>query len=371
MIPRFYYTFPINFYVKTLFYRKKTITHFLGSNNFYYINTARTGLRLLLSSITNNKLRVGVQVFTCNTVFHAIKNAGHEIVFLDITEDFKLNLEFLREKKDKIDVLIVTHTFGNAERFDEIRNIIGKNKIIIEDCAHAYLSKYNGVYCGTLGDASIFSFGLGKFPPIGTGGGVIINSPEKFPLFNDKYNLLKNESFIKEVIIWIKLLFYSIVMKRPLYGIFTRKLGKLLDNKFDFIDKFSFKESKGSRIGLKLLSNSNFQISKLLEINKNNLKEFISNYHKEINIKDYNAYIFPLLLEERDKVYNIFLSNGVEVVKHFENSLVWAINFGYEKNCPCAESIAKKILTIPLHKAVKKNEIVKISNLLTKISEQK
>jgi len=373
MIPRFYYTFPFLFYIKAFLFKNKSTGHLLDGKNFYYTNRARTGLRILLSSISNKKLRVGVQVFTCHTVFQAIKNAGHEIVFLDITNGLKLDLDFLRDKKDDIDVLIVTHTFGYADKFEEIKSILGEEKIIIEDCAHAYLSMYKGNLCGTLGDASILSFGLGKFPPIGVGGGVILNTPEKFPLFIDMFNSLKKENFIKGLMDWSKLLVYSLIMKRPIYGLFTRRLGKILDKKVDFVNKYSFKESRGSFMGLRLLFYSNLYSANLLEINKKNLKLFYANYRLS-SFEDSdgeNAYIFSLLVEDRDKIYNHLLSKGVEVGKHFERSLVWARNFGYENSCPCAEAITRKILTIPLHKSVHKTEVIMIANLLTEISKRK
>jgi len=373
MIPRFYYTFPFRFYIGALLFKSKSSRHLLGDKNFYYTNRARTGLRVLLSSISNKRLRVGVQVFTCHTIFQAIKKAGHEIVFLDITNEFKLDLDYLRNKKDEIDVLIITHTFGYSDRFEEIKNLIGEEKIIIEDCAHAYLSKYKGSLCGTLGDASILSFGLGKFPPIGVGGGVIINTPEKFPSFIDVYNSLKKECFFRGLVDWVKLLVYSVIMKRPLYGIFTRRLGKLLDKKIDFADKYSFKESRGNSLGLKLLNYSNLYSTNLLENNKRNLNLFYENYYSndfEVS-DDENAYVFSLLLEERDKIYNYLISNGVEAGKHFERSLIWARDFGYENSCPCAETITNKILTIPLHKSVHKKEVIKVANLLTEISKRK
>ena len=377
MIPRFYYTFPFSFYIKAFFYKRRTSTIINGDKllgkSFYSTNKARTGLRILLSSVSGKKLRVGVQIFTCHTVFQAIKNAGHEIVFLDITKEFKLNLDSLKNKKEEIDVLIVTHTFGRPDRFEEIKNIMGEGKIIIEDCAHAYLSKYKGNFCGTLGDASIFSFGLGKFPPIGIGGGVILNQPEKFPSFINTYNSLKKETFIKGLMDWFKILVYSFIMKRPLYGFFTRRLGKFLDRKIDFINKYSFKESQGNFIGLRLLYYSNLYNIHLLENNKRNLELFFANYYpKGFEILDgANAYIFSLLVEDRDNFYNYLLNNRIEAGKHFERSIVWAKEFGYENTCPCAEVITNKILTIPLHKSVRKNEVIKICKLLTKFSEKK
>ena len=103
-------------------------------------NTARTGLRLLLSSISNKPLKVGVQAFTCHTVFQAIKKSDHNSVFIDVNNDFQLCLVDLVAKIDDLDVLIITHTFGFPEQVEKIKEI-AKNVIIIEDCAHSSYPK--------------------------------------------------------------------------------------------------------------------------------------------------------------------------------------------------------------------------------------
>jgi dTDP-4-amino-4,6-dideoxygalactose transaminase len=228
MLPRFYYTLSTFQYIKNLFVLKTlkpTSAEVFKNSKTFYTNTARVGLRLLLSSISTKRLRIGVQVYTCHTVFQAIKRAGHDIVFLDLTNDLTLDINHLNENKTKIDVLIITHTFGTAEKVKEIKEIL-KDIIIIEDCSHAFLTSYQGKSCGTYGDAAIFSFGLGKFPPIGSGGLCVINNPGKFPTIDSEYQVLhfsNNLSALKE---YVKILVYSFMLKSPFYGAFTYKIGK-------------------------------------------------------------------------------------------------------------------------------------------------
>lgn len=374
MIPRFNYTIPLWFYIKSIFWSKDKHALeqlFCDQSILYYTNFARTGLRLLLSSISKKKLRVGVQVYTCHTVFQAIKKAGHEIVFLDIDREFRLDLKSLDARKNEIDILIVTHTFGNPERFDRIKEIIGQ-KIVIEDCSHAFMSRYRDRLCGTLGDASIFSFGLGKFPPIGFGGCVLVNNIEKFPSFLKCYNELPEEKFGTGLFNWMKSCVLAIVMHRPLYGI-TYRLGKRLDTKFDFVKKFSFHESKGGTVGAKLLNtyvpfiqddivrakNKFETVSKCVDLT------YIQNRYDE----GQNYYITPLLIDNRDEIYDCFLKNKIEVGKHFQKSLIWANEFGYKEDCPNAHYIVDHILTLPLHSSVGNKDIKKICNILSMLTK--
>lgn len=380
LIPRFYYSLSI---FKNLFpfisFSKKIENDFINRNYYQgkitFTNYGRTSLRLLLSSIGKEKLKVGVQVYTCHTIFQAIKKAGHDIVFLDINNEFGLDLEDLKLKAPKIDVLIVTHTFGIPDSIKEIRNVL-ENKIIIEDCCHSFLSKYENQFVGTHFDASFFSFGLGKLPPVGQGGFCILNNPTKFPLYHELYRELKFEPLRKEIFHYIRKCAYSLALKKPLYGFLTHKLGKKLDSKFDFINKYNFKESKGFRIDqISFLKNQAF-FEKLLLINKKHLEIFSQKNSSEFKPRFYslnknlNNYIIPFLTNEREELLNFLLINDVESGRHFHNSIKLATNFGYNmKACPNTENIINKIITIPLHYGVKQREILKIANLLNQFEK--
>ena len=78
-----------------------------------------------------------------------------------------------------------------------------------------------------------------------------------------------------------------------------------------------------------------------------------------------NYYIFPLLLNNRYKIYKELLNVGFEAGFHFSNSIDWALDYGYSYgDCPNTEKIIKKIITIPMHEKILKNDIVKISKIL-------
>ena len=275
LISRFQYT--LNFFTTLLsfwniFYNVTSISVqslIFKNNPTYFANNARSLLRILLSSVSSKKLNIGIQAYTCNTVFQAINKAGHDIVFIDINNSYGIALNDLKRKINCIDVLIITHTFGFPSNIEKIQSI-AKNKIIIEDCAHAFLSRYKKVPVGSYGDAAIFSFGFAKFPPVGQGGFALINNPEKFPLFNKNYNLLPKESTIAEIVHFFKKIIYSIAFQKPWYGLFTFPFGKKLDRKYDMSNKLCFKESKGFSIDKSIFIRNQKVFSKLVEKNKEN-----------------------------------------------------------------------------------------------------
>ena len=175
--------------------------------------------------------------------FESIRDAGCRPVFIDINNNFSLDLISLKQKIEGIDILIVTHTFGITAEIDEIKQIVS-NKIIIEDCAHSLFSEYKGKPTGTLCDASIFSFGYGKYPSIGSGGFIVINNNHIVGEFEKLYHDLPSITLIKEYLNILRNYLYAKAFNRNIYGIFTFPIGKKLDNKYDFIGKKSTAKNK-------------------------------------------------------------------------------------------------------------------------------
>ena len=73
--------------------------------------------------------------------------------------------------------IIVTHLFGNPCELDEIMTLARSRNIpVIEDCAQAFLTQYDGRYVGTIGDIGCFSLQQGKHVTCGEGGLVATNN---------------------------------------------------------------------------------------------------------------------------------------------------------------------------------------------------
>ena len=87
---------------------------------------------------------------------------------------------------------------------------------------------------------------------------------------------------------------------------------------------------------------------------------FIINNDKKIP----NYYIFYLLRENRDKIYDLLLKENIEPGKHFHKCIDWAKEFGYDSgDCPIAEKISKEIITIPTHLRLSSSKLSKIKQI--------
>jgi dTDP-4-amino-4,6-dideoxygalactose transaminase len=113
--------------------------------------------------------RIGVPILTHPVVWQTIAAAGMQPVFLDSDPStFGVSLADLRQKSDRLDCLILVHSFGYPADYDAVAAIM-RGKPILEDCAHALGSTYQGRPLGSLGDGSFFTFLFSK--PLSAGGG--------------------------------------------------------------------------------------------------------------------------------------------------------------------------------------------------------
>jgi dTDP-4-amino-4,6-dideoxygalactose transaminase len=134
-------------------------------------------------------LKPGDEVIMPSYTFVSTANAfvlrGATPVFVDVRSD-TLNIDETKIEAaitPKTKAIVVVHYAGIACEMDVIMDISKRhNLIVIEDAAHAILSKYKGRYCGTIGDMGCFSFHYTKNIICGEGGALSINNP----IFRDR-----------------------------------------------------------------------------------------------------------------------------------------------------------------------------------------
>lgn len=134
-------------------------THF-PSHHSLILATAGDGLNLVYRILKKQcgKLRVGVSPFACFQAIYPIVANDHIPVFVDIDkETLNMDAEKLVARKD-LDVVELIHLGGNPNQMDKICLWAQKNdKIVIEDCAQALGSTFQGRELGSFGDYSVYS----------------------------------------------------------------------------------------------------------------------------------------------------------------------------------------------------------------------
>lgn len=175
----------------------------LDQQRCYYFFSARYALSagIKASGIGSDDI-VLLPSYNCWTEIDPFIHAKIKPVYYKIKKNLDIDFDDLLSKiTNKVKAILVTHFLGFPQPIGEIKKICeDRNLILIEDCAHAFLSTYNDTFLGSYGDFSIFS--LMKTLPVPNGGVLLINNknikyrhnvinPKIFPTFFYLAELLK------------------------------------------------------------------------------------------------------------------------------------------------------------------------------------
>ena len=143
--------------------------------------TAALHLSLLALDLKPNDEVITSALTFCSTV-NSIIHCGAKPVLADVCyETQNIDPKKIEDKiTSKTKAIIVVHFAGRPCDMKEILKIVKKYKLfLIEDCAHAIESKYQGTHCGNFGDYGCFSFYATKNLVTGEGGMLTSNSNKK------------------------------------------------------------------------------------------------------------------------------------------------------------------------------------------------
>lgn len=131
------------------------------------------------------------EILTTPFTFPATVNAGLRtgaiVRFVDIDEDFLLDLEAARAAMtDRTSVILAVHLYGLPCDTDALASL---GRPIVEDAAQAHLATLRGRRTGGLAAAGCFSFYASKNMTTGEGGAVTTDDPE----VAERVRLLRNQ----------------------------------------------------------------------------------------------------------------------------------------------------------------------------------
>ena len=124
--------------------------------------------------------KVLANAYTLAPVPGAIHNAGGIPVFVEIDEDWHIDIDDLRAKAASSEAryLMLSHMRGHIADMDAIVDICTEHGItVIEDCAHTMGAKWNGIRSGNYGTVAAFSAQTYKHVNSGEGGLLTTSDP--------------------------------------------------------------------------------------------------------------------------------------------------------------------------------------------------
>lgn len=278
----------------------------------------------------------------------AIKNTGAKVLFVDINDDYLININKIEEKITKnTKAIVVVHLYGQACDIKNLLKLSKKYKIdIIEDCAQSFGAKFQNKIVGNFGTFGCFSFYPTKIlGTYGDGGFLTTNSK----------------------------LLYEKAKRIRFYGIESSNRKKEFYNQY-----YSYENGTNSRLSEVQSAILNIKLNKI-DKNIKRRREIAEIYFSNLN---HTGLILPRKNRDCFDVYHLFVvrhNKRNEIIKDIKKKIEIKIHYEYPnhkmhaysnyvcKNCNClgkTELFSKQIFSLPLYPELKNEEVFKIIKIL-------
>ncbi|WP_304511755.1 aminotransferase class V-fold PLP-dependent enzyme [Desulfobacula sp.] len=310
--------------------------------------------------------------YNCWVEIDPIKYQDIQIKYYRIRSDLTVDLDDLKAIiDDKTKAVLITHYLGFPQPVDAISRICKERQIfLIEDCAHAFLSEFNGKPIGSFGDISVFSFR--KTLPIPNGAGLIINNenitfehqiakPSSFSTYYVCAEFLKHRTTKQSTIakmIFIKVfneaIYLSFFFLRSLLRIFRKifnRRGLYLVYPSGNQYRKEISHWGMSSLSKNIIMSSNFE--KIKDIRRRNFRFFLNYFQNDKRVTlpfkelpdGVCPLFFPIIIEKRDYFYKALKKRGIaghDWWGDFHPDVPW-------NNFPEAVFLKRNILGLPIH----------------------
>jgi len=185
---------------------EKNFSKFTGIKNSIAVSNGTVALHVALLALgIGNDDEIIVPTFTYIASVNAIQYTGARPVFVDSDPlTWQIDTKKIEEKiSSKTKAIMAVHIYGHPCDMDEIIRIAKKyNLFIIEDCAEAIGSYYEGKHAGMFSDISTFSFFGNKAITTGEGGMVCTNNDSLADLTTriKGQGLAKNQEYYHDIV---------------------------------------------------------------------------------------------------------------------------------------------------------------------------
>ncbi len=333
---------------------EREFAEFVGVDYAVAVANGTAALDLLLKAYG---ISSGDEVITTPFTFIATANAvlyqGARPVFADIDlRTYNLSPEKVVEKiTGRTKAIIAVHLFGHPADMRALREIAEDHKLIlIEDAAQAHGAEFEGRRAGSLGHAAVFSFYATKNMTTGEGGMVVTNDKE----VAEKVRLLRNHG----------------------------QVGKYVHVELGWNLRMTSIQAAIGRVQLRKLSKVNEvrrRNAGILNSALRGLRGLVTPYEDPRVKHVYHQYVVrveggvaPIT---RDELREALSEVGVGTAIHypapvFQQPLYRKL--GYPQDCcPNAVKASKEVLSLPVHPALKREEVEYVAKSVVRIWESR
>lgn len=309
-------------------------------------SSGTTALHVILKALDIGQ---GDKVFTTPFTFIATSNAilytGATPVFVDI-DPLTYNISAtdlaakIQEHPDAKAILVV-HLFGLPADMKEIMDLATKhNLIVLEDCAQAHGAAYEGKKVGNFGMAAAYSFYPTKNMTSGEGGIVLTNDPS----IDEKVKILVNQGQRQRY--YHEVLGFNYRMTNVHAAIGLEQLKKL--------EIYNQKRRENAQFYNQSINNS--------LVNKPVAPPNRTHVYHQYTLRVAAREAFTAYLTEKGIGYGVYyplLNPAQEAYRNLPCSI---------GSWPVAEGLANNCVSIPVHPALTRKDLIKIVETINRYS---
>lgn len=324
---------------------EREFSGFIGKKYAIAVNSGTVALFLAIKSLCLKNIII--PAITCPDVVNAAINGGANPIIVDVEEDtHNLNPDSLpRHLLRKADSLVITNTYGQPARIDEIVEICNENNLVlIEDFAQSNGAWYKGHRCGSFGDISVVSFYGPKAMTTGHGGMILTDSAEllsklKIARGDEKYSYCD-----------------SIV---PLNFRMTDIQAALGISQLKRLNSFIEKRQRIARLYNEGLKNCN-KVG-LLAVREN----IIHSYYKYVLVlKDINKKAFITQMKEKGVLVGTLYDPPVHQMKIIQSRCMNKFSL------PVAETCAARSVSLPMYSLMTEKDVQNVIHSVEEVADQ-
>lgn len=343
-----------------------------GLGPSFPVRSARTAIMAALKAIALRPgAPVGVPLYCCPVVFDAIQSAGCRPRFIDVDpETFCLSVSDLAAKSSEVDAVVAVHMFGNPCDMPGLREA-APGKPFIEDCAQALGSQLNGCPAGSFGEVSVFSFRSGKYLSVGEGGAIYCGKAGLEAQLSEIISALPVPSRMNECVHVLSTYLKSSLRTMPLWGLIGSRLWE------------AYTEKAGHGFHPPLMPGRIYETDLDMAIRRlprlmlwiEKQRENASYYSRNLSVDAgmlceetpgafFNHLQYPLRVPtpgQCDRLAAWLRTSQISTSRPYKDiAAIAAASYGYTGDCPQAERIARTVLVLPCHHALRAADIERI-----------
>jgi len=319
----------------------------VGAGHAYAVSSGTAALHMALMSCANKGKEVIVPAFTFFASASAVIHSGRKPVLVDVDpETFLMDTDRMAEAIGKeTAALMPVHLFGNLVDLEVLADAAEVHRLtVIHDCAQSLGSTYRGWDIGAFDDLCCFSFYPTKVITTGEGGMVTTNSEELLR----RGRMLKSHGESKKYI-----------HEEVGYNFRFSEVGSVLGlSQMRGLEKFLARRRSTTMYYDIALGNIDGLVPQVITPGVDSCNNY---YTVRMEPEKFRC--------TRDQLVGALRSENIETGVHYPSALTQQPALRkYASDCPVAESLAKKVFSIPIHPRMSSRDEERVIDAIRKVT---